>query len=67
MRMGLEIAAVLLKKYPTHFDAVKIVDLLGNDEAVRQLQAGTPPEQIVASWAKDLAAFDIVRRKYFMY
>jgi uncharacterized protein YbbC (DUF1343 family) len=67
MRMGLEIAAVLLKKYPTHFDAAKMVDLLGNDESVRLLQAGTPPEQIVASWAKDLAAFDIVRRKYFMY
>jgi uncharacterized protein YbbC (DUF1343 family) len=67
MTMGLEIATVLLKKYPTHFDAAKTVDLLGNDETVRQLQAGTPPEQIVASWAKDLAAFDVVRRKYYMY
>ncbi len=67
MRMGLEIAAVLLKKYPTHFEVAKTVDLLGNDEAVRQLQSGTPPEQIVASWAKDLAAFDVVRRKYYMY
>ncbi len=67
MRMGLEIAAVLLKKYPSHFDAAKIVDLLGNDDAVRQLQAGAAPEQIVASWAKDLAAFDVVRRKYYMY
>jgi uncharacterized protein YbbC (DUF1343 family) len=67
MRMGLEIAAVLLKKYPTHFDAAKIVDLLGNDETVRQLQAGTPPEQIVASWGKDLSASDVIRRKYYMY
>ncbi len=67
MRMGLEIAAVLLKKYPTNFDVSKIVDLLGNDETVRQLQAGTAPEQIVASWAKDLAAFDVIRRKYYMY
>ncbi len=67
MRMGLEIAAVLLKKYPTHFDVAKIVDLLGSDDTVRQLQAGTAPEQIVASWAKDLAAFDVVRRKYYMY
>jgi uncharacterized protein YbbC (DUF1343 family) len=67
MRMGLEIAAVLLRKYPTHFDVTKIVDLLGNDDTVRQLQAGTAPEQIVASWAKDLAAFDLIRRKYYMY
>ena len=65
--MGLEIAAVLMKKYPTHFDVTKIVDLLGNDETVRQLQAGTPPEQIVASWGKDLSAFDVIRRKYYMY
>jgi uncharacterized protein YbbC (DUF1343 family) len=67
MRMGLEIAAVLMKKYPAHFDVTKIVDLLGNDETVRQLQAGTPPEQIVASWGKDLSAFDVIRRKYYMY
>ena len=67
MRMGLEIAAVLMKKYPTHFDVTKIVDLLGNDETVRQLQAGTPPEQIVASWGKDLSTFDVIRRKYYMY
>jgi uncharacterized protein YbbC (DUF1343 family) len=67
MRMGLEIAAVLLKKYPTHFDVTKIVDLMGNDETVRQLQVGIPPEQIVASWGKDLSAFDVIRRKYYMY
>ncbi len=67
MRMGLEIAELLEKKYPTHFDVAKMVDLLGNDETVRQLQAGTAPDEIVASWTKDLAAFDVVRRKYYMY
>jgi uncharacterized protein YbbC (DUF1343 family) len=67
MRMGLEIAALLEKKYPTHFDVAKVMDLLANDETVRQLQAGIAPEEIVARWAKDLAAFDVVRRKYYMY
>ncbi len=67
MRMGLEIAEQLEKKYPTHFDVAKMVDLLGNDETVRQLQTGTAPDEIVASWAKDLATFDVVRRKYYMY
>jgi uncharacterized protein YbbC (DUF1343 family) len=67
MRMGLEIAALLQKKYPAHFDVTKMVDLLGNDETVRQLQSGTAPEEIVASWAKELAAFDVMRRKYYMY
>ena len=67
MRMGLEIAAVLLKRYPTQFDATRIVELLGHDETVRQLQAGVAPEKIVASWGKDLSAFDLLRRKYYMY
>lgn len=67
MRVGLEIAAVLQKKYPAQFDAAKILSLLGNEEAVRQLQAGTPPEKIIASWSKDLTAYDQVRRKYFLY
>jgi uncharacterized protein YbbC (DUF1343 family) len=67
MRIGLEIAAVLMKKYPTQFDAAKIVQLLGNDETIRQLMASVPPEQIVNSWKKDLTAFDQVRRTYFLY
>jgi uncharacterized protein YbbC (DUF1343 family) len=67
MRMGLEIAAVLQRKYPTYFETAKTVKLLDNEETVRQLQAGTPPEQIVAGWAKDLTAYDQVRRKYFLY
>ena len=67
MRMGMEIAAVLLKKYPTHFDAGKMIDLLGNDETVHQLQEEIAPEQIVAGWGKDLSTFDVMRRKYYMY
>jgi len=67
MRIGLEIAALLQKKYPDHFDVAKTIELLGNDATVQQLKAGTPPEQIVASWGKDLAEFDQVRRKCFLY
>jgi uncharacterized protein YbbC (DUF1343 family) len=67
MRMGLEIAAMLRKKYPDHFDVSKLIFLVGNDETIQQLQAGTPPEKIVASWAKSLADFDQTSRKYFLY
>jgi uncharacterized protein YbbC (DUF1343 family) len=67
MRIGLEIAALLQKKYPEHFDVTKTIELLGNDATVQQLKAGTPPDQIIASWTKDLADFDQVRRKYFLY
>jgi uncharacterized protein YbbC (DUF1343 family) len=67
MRVGLEIAAELHQKYPDHFDVSKILLLLGNDSTVRQLEAATPVEDIIASWAKDLAAYDAVRRRYFLY
>jgi uncharacterized protein YbbC (DUF1343 family) len=67
IRVGLEIAAALRKKYPDHFDVTKILLLLGNDSTIQQLQAGTPPAEIIANWNKDLAAYDAVRRRYFLY
>ena len=67
MRMGLEISAFLLKQYPAQFDVSKILLLLGNDATVKQLQAGVPPSEIVAGWSADLAAFEKIRRKYFLY
>jgi uncharacterized protein YbbC (DUF1343 family) len=67
IRIGLEIAALLQQKYPDHFDVSKTILLLGNDATVEALKAGTSPEEIVASWGKDLAAFDQVRRRYFIY
>jgi uncharacterized protein YbbC (DUF1343 family) len=67
MRMGVEIAAILKKLYPDKFDPEKLLTLVGNSETIRQLQAGVPPEQIVASWSGDLANFDTLRRKYFLY
>jgi uncharacterized protein YbbC (DUF1343 family) len=67
MRVGLEIAAELKKKYPDHFDVTKILLLLGNDSTIQQLQAGSPVVEIIASWVKDLAAYDAARRRYFLY
>jgi len=67
MRVGLEIAAVLHKKYPDHFDVLKILLLLGNDSTIQQLQSGTPVGEIIASWAMDLAAYDQIRHKYSLY
>jgi len=57
----------LQKKYLNHFDTSKALLLLGNEQTVHDLQAGVPPEKIVASWAADLAQFDQLRRKYFLY
>ena len=67
MRMGLEIAAILHKLYPQQFNIAKLLELTGNSDTVQQVQSGVTPEKIAASWSDSLAAFDKVRRKYFLY
>jgi uncharacterized protein YbbC (DUF1343 family) len=67
MRLGLEIAAILQKLYPKEFATEKLLTLVGNADTVQQLQSGTTPEKIVASWSPALSAFDQTRRKYFLY
>jgi len=67
MRVGLEIASLMQKNYPKNFDATKTLLLLGNEATVQALEVGTRPQEIIASWGPDLAAFDQTRRKYFLY
>jgi uncharacterized protein YbbC (DUF1343 family) len=67
VRVGIEIAVVLQKLYPSQFDPAKLQLLTGNSDTMQQLQSATPPEQIVSSWSVSLAAFDKTRRKYFIY
>jgi uncharacterized protein YbbC (DUF1343 family) len=67
VRVGLEIAELLQKLYPKQFDTAKLLFLVGNADTVQQLQSGVAPEKIVSSWSADLAAFDQIRRKYFLY
>jgi uncharacterized protein YbbC (DUF1343 family) len=67
MRMGMEIAAALLKLYPDKFEAVKMIELVGNAQTIERLQAGDAPEAIVASWEPDVTAFRKIRAKYVLY
>lgn len=67
MRLGIELAVMLHKMYPKDFSVEKMQRLTGNAETLRMIEAGTPASEIVASWQKDLEAFDLVRRKYFLY
>jgi len=67
MRAGLEIAAVLRKLYPDHFDPAKLLLLTGSDETVRELQDAVAPEQIISGWTAALTAFEQIRRRYFLY
>jgi uncharacterized protein YbbC (DUF1343 family) len=67
LRMGIEIATILKRRYPKDFDTEKLLFLVGNAETIRQLQEGTSPEQIVNGWSESLTTFDRTRRKYFLY
>jgi uncharacterized protein YbbC (DUF1343 family) len=67
MRLGIELAVMLHKMYPKDFNVEKMQRLTGNAETLRMIEAGTPASEIIASWQKDLEAFDLVRRKYFLY
>jgi uncharacterized protein YbbC (DUF1343 family) len=67
MRMGLEIAELLRKMYPSHFDPSKLLLLVGSADTIQQLQDNVPTEKIVASWSASLAAYEQTRRKYFLY
>jgi uncharacterized protein YbbC (DUF1343 family) len=67
MTMGLEIASLLHKMYPEEFHLDKIIALLGSGSAIAGLQKGDSPEDIVAGWAPDLAAFRQMRQSYLLY
>jgi len=67
IRMGIEIASILKKRYPNDFDPSKLMVLLGNQQTIDMLDKGDSPEEIVNRWAASLAEFDATRRKYFIY
>jgi uncharacterized protein YbbC (DUF1343 family) len=67
VRAELEIATILQRLYPEHFDFAKLLFLTGNAETIRLLQEGAAPEKIVSSWTADLTAFDQMHKKYFLY
>ena len=67
MLMGLEIAALLNKKYPGNFQLEKINELLGSTATIDRLKAGDAPSRIVLDWQAELDAFRKMRVKYLLY
>lgn len=73
-RVQLHLIDALRKLYPEHdiLNATParmsmFLKAMGTDRVHKALQAGTPPDSIIASWQKDLDAFDAVRKKYLIY
>ena len=67
MRIGLEIAAALMKLYPGKLETAKMVALVGNGETIERLLNGESPRTIVTGWDNELGAFRQVRAKYLLY
>jgi uncharacterized protein YbbC (DUF1343 family) len=53
--------------YEYEHDKLPIDILAGSDVFRRQVEAGTPPDQIAASWREDEAAFERLRKPYLLY
>ena len=65
--LGMEIAAALLRLFPHDYDASRIDALILNQATVQQLERGTDPRSIAASWQPDLRAYEQRRARYLLY
>lgn len=66
-RLGLEVAAALLKLYPGKVLISANQKLIGNDETIRRLEAGEDPTLILESQRDRLREFLELRQKYLLY
>lgn len=66
-RLGLEIAAALLKLYPGKIDLDAGRKLIGSAEVIRELAAGDDPRDIQQKLVDSVAEFLKVREKYLLY
>jgi len=66
-RLGLEIAAALLKLYPGKISLDVNRDLIGNENAMRDLQAGEDPRAIRQKLEDSMQPFLRIREKHLLY
>jgi len=68
VRVALHVLETIRKNHPKQFEWRDSFDrLMGTDAVRRSMDQGTPVEQIIASWAAALAAWDSSRTNYFLY
>ena len=67
VRLGLEVAAALVRLYGDRYDLGKTPLLLGSSEQVAALRAGGDPAALAAKWASDEARWRLLRAKYLLY
>lgn len=65
--LGVEIAAALQRLYPEDFDVEKVNILLNHRRAFAALRAGLGPEEIRATWDRELETFRQRREGFLLY
>jgi uncharacterized protein YbbC (DUF1343 family) len=66
-QLGLELAAVLDRLYPSEFQLDAMRDLLSDDRLLRALKSGADPRGLAAEWQDELRRFEQVRARYLLY
>jgi uncharacterized protein YbbC (DUF1343 family) len=67
VRVGVEIAAALLKMYPGTLEIDAARRLFGSQAGLDRLKAGDDPAAIAASWGAAEARWRLLRAKYLLY
>jgi len=74
LRAGFEALAAVCHGWPGQFEwrtnrvGIHNFDkLAGSDSVRRAIDAGTPVDELLASWARDRTGFEVTRQKYLQY
>jgi uncharacterized protein YbbC (DUF1343 family) len=67
VRLGVEIAAALLKLFPGQLQVDAAARLFGSADGLSRLKAGEDPAAIAATWAAGEARWRLMRAKYLLY
>ena len=67
VRVGVEIAAALLKLFPGRLQINDAARLFGSTDGLRRLAAGEDPAAIAASWGAAESRWRLLRAKYLLY
>ncbi len=65
--LGTTLISLLHKLYPEEFEMEKIIDLLGNAEAMKKLRAGQVPAEMLRTDSREMREFMERRRKALIY
>jgi uncharacterized protein YbbC (DUF1343 family) len=67
VELGLELASALKKLYPNEYKTDRLIQLLGNQAALDELNAGVDPRRIAQDAQEQIDQFVQVRKKYLLY